>query len=333
MENGQVAYYVQVLFPLASMISSLRQLKIILFFLFPFIFLLSGLAGAFLARVTLNPIARMLDTIRHISAENMRLRVAVPNARDELRQLAETFNGMLDRLERAFTSQQQFIEDLAHEVKTPLAAIKGELEVTLMRLRSSEDYELVLNSSLEEVNRIIGLSENLLMLARCDSDRLTLDRGIVDLGSLVRETAGLMRSLAFQKDVSVSVSVTEPLKVLGDEAKLNRLLLSILDNALKHTPTHGSVNVRAFGDQEWARVEISDTGGGIADSDLPHIFDRFYRGKASERQGGFGLGLTIARSIAEAHQGKIEVASPPSGGTTFTVLLPLCRDEKTLISF
>ena len=171
------------------------------------------------------------------------------------------------------------------------------------------------------------------MLARCDSDRLTLDRGIVDLGSLVRETAGLMRSLAFQKDVSVSVSVTEPLKVLGDEAKLNRLLLSILDNALKHTPTHGSVNVRAFGDQEWARVEISDTGGGIADSDLPHIFDRFYRGKASERQGGFGLGLTIARSIAEAHQGKIEVASPPSGGTTFTVLLPLSRDEKTLISF
>jgi heavy metal sensor kinase len=323
MENGQVAYSVQVLSSLAPLDASLGHLKVIVFLLFPFIFVLSGLVGVFLARVTLNPVSRMVDTIRRISAENLRLRVAIPDSRDELKVLAETFNGMLERLEKSFASQEQFIEDLAHELKTPLAAIKGELEVTLKRLRSAEDYESVLHSSLEEVNRIIGISENLLTLARYDTDRLALEKTPLDIGALVKEAADQMAAPARQKDISLTVSVAEPLTVSGDRVKLRHLFLNILDNALKHTPAQGTVGVEARRDQGWARIEISDTGAGIPEDELPHIFDRFYRGKTSLGKAGFGLGLPIARSVAEAHQGKIEVSSQPSKGTTFTVFLPL----------
>lgn len=326
MENGQVAYSVQVLSSLEPLNASLRHFKVIVFLLFPFIFILSGLVGAFLARVTMNPVSRMLETIRRISAENLKLRVAVPDSRDELQALAETFNGMLDRLEKAFTSQEQFIEDMAHELKTPLAAIKGELEVTLKRLRSAEDYASVLNSSLEEVNRIIGISENLLTLARYDADRLMLEKAPVDIGALVQETADQLTAPARQKGITLGVTVAEPLTVSGDRAKLRQLLLNLLDNALKHTPTQGTVSVAVGRDQGRARLEISDTGEGIPDDELPHIFDRFYRGKASAGKAGFGLGLTIAKSVAEAHLGKIDVASRPSRGTTFTVFLPLARD-------
>lgn len=323
MENGQLAYSVQVLSPLAPLDSSLRHLKFILFLLFPFIFVLSGLLGVLLARVTLNPINRMVDTIRRISAENLRLRVTIPDTQDELSRLADTFNGMLERLERAFTSQQQFIEDLAHEVKTPLAAIKGELEVTLKRLRTAQDYESVLRSSLEEVNRIIGLSENLLTLARYDSDRVALEKRPLDIGALVREAADHLALPALQRDVSVSVSVDEPMTVSGDRTKLRHLFLNILDNAVKYSPPQGTVTVTARRDQAWVRIEISDTGAGIPGAELPHVFDRFYRGKTGLRTGGFGLGLSIARSVAEAHRGKIEVASELSRGTTFTVSLPV----------
>jgi heavy metal sensor kinase len=326
MERGQLAYSVQVISSLSPLASSLSHLRIILFLLFPFIFVFSGLAGVVLTRVTVNPLTRMVDTIRRISAENLRLRVPVPDTRDELKRLAETFNDMLERLEKAFLSQQQFIENLAHEVKTPLAAIKGELEVTLRRLRSVEDYESVLHSSLEEVDRIIGLSENLLTLARYESDRVSLNKGPVDIGTLVKETADCLSVPALQRDIALKISVAEPLIISGDRAKLRHLLLNILDNAMKYTPAQGTVTVKAGRSQQWARVEISDTGSGIPAAELPRIFERFYRGKTSLPTGGFGLGLSIARSVAEAHRGRIEVVSELCKGTTCTVWLPLAGD-------
>jgi heavy metal sensor kinase len=317
-EKQQVAYGVQVFSSLAPLAASLNHLKIMLFLLFPFTTILSGLIGAFLAGVTLRPINRMMDTLHGITAENIRLRVDIPDTKDELRRLAETFNGMLDRLGEAFSSQQQFIEDLAHELKTPLAVLKGELEVTLKKMRTAGDYESILRSSLEEVDRITRISENLLTLARYDNDKLALEKKPLKIGAVA----------ARQKNVALRISTDDEILIAGDRARLRHLLSNILDNALKHTPPGGSISVEARRDESRARISVSDTGAGIPAAELPRVFDRFYRGEKERGQGGFGLGLSIAKAIAEAHLGKIEAASTPGKGTTFTVLLPAIPVEQ-----
>jgi heavy metal sensor kinase len=321
-EKQQIAYGVRVYSSLAPLAASLNHLKVMLFLLFPFTTILSGVIGAFLAGVTLRPINRVMDILHRITAENMRLRVEIPDTKDELKRLADTFNGMLDRLEEAFASQQRFIEDLAHELKTPLSVLKGELEVTLKKMRKAEDYESILRSSLEEINRVIRISENLLTLARYDNDRLALEKSPLDVGELVREILDEWGVLARQKNVALGMSADDGIRVAGDRPKLRHLFSNILDNALRHTPSGGRISVAVRWAQSLAEISVCDTGEGIPEAELPHIFDRFYRGETERSRPGFGLGLSIAKAIAEAHLGKIEATSILGQGTTFTVTLP-----------
>jgi heavy metal sensor kinase len=322
-EDGRPAYFIRVISPLISLRSFLRHLRIMLLLLFPFVIVSSGLAGIFLAKVVLTPVDRMIETIRRISAENLRLRVKVPTTNDELQSLAETFNGMLDHLEQSFSSQRHFIEDLTHELKTPLSVLKGELEVTLKKLRSAQDYEAILHSSLEEVNRIIKISENLLLLARFDSETMSIEKSPLDLPELVAEILTEMKVLAQAKEVHLLVTGREPAVVHGDVARLRELFVNVLDNAVKYTPSKGTVTVSVGRAPGYAKVSVADTGKGIPEDILPRIFDRFFRGERDSGQAGFGLGLPIAMAIAKAHQGKIEVQSVPDQGSIFTIWLPL----------
>ena len=322
-ENNRLAYLIRVISPLTSLFSFLRHLKVMLLLLFPFVIMSSGLAGVLLAKVVLTPVDKMIDTIHRISAENLRLRVKVPNTNDELQGLAVTFNGMLDRLEQSFSSQRKFIEDLTHELKTPLSVLKGELEVTLKKLRSAQDYEAILHSSLDEVNHIIKISQNLLVLARFDSNTMSIERSSLDLAELVPEVLAEIKILAQQKNIDLLLAGRDSAVVQGDRVKLRQLFLNVLDNAVKYTPSEGTVTVDVSRVPAYAKVTISDTGKGISKEVLPRIFDRFFRGERDTDLAGLGLGLPIAMAIAKAHQGRIEVQSVLNSGSVFSVWLPL----------
>jgi len=323
-EQNRASYVVQVIFPLTQIISFLNHLRLMFLIFLPSVLVFSFIASIILSRVTLNPINEIMNTIHKITAENLKLRIKIPDTKDEVKKLADTFNEMLDRLENAFLTQRVFIEDLTHELKTPLAIMKGEIEVTLKKIRSAEDYESILRSSLEEVNKLIRMCEDMLLLARFEARAVELEKKPVELVDLFQRIIGDMDILAAQKEINLFLEAHEKVTVTGDEIKLRQVFINLLDNALKFTPPGGQVSVRLVRDKSWARIAVADTGIGITPQDLPHVFDRFYHSRqAATEEAGFGLGLAIAKAIVEAHQGKIEVRSELRQGSTFTVFLPL----------
>jgi heavy metal sensor kinase len=323
MENKRLSYIVQVASPLAQPHAVLRNLRFSLLFLLPLTAILTGLSGVFLVQLTLRPVNQMIETIHQITAENLKLRLIIPGTKDEIESLAKTFNQMITRLDEAFTSQRQFMEDISHELKTPLSVLKGELEVALKRIRSAQEYETTLHSSLEEVNHLAGIVENLLTLARFDAKTTTLQAASVDLNLLIKDTLEAISVLAVQKNVTLQLKGDHVADVLADKNQLKRMVLNILDNAIKYTPPGGTISVDLRRQKDSADIDITDTGIGIPENELPHIFDRFYRVDKSRSSIGFGLGLSIAQSIAMAHGGRIYVKNNVPQGTIFTISLPI----------
>ena len=321
-ENREIAYIVRVASPLNQTEQALNHLQVILFLLLPLTVFLTGIVGAFLTKMALSPIDQMIRTIRQISEENLKLRVQIPDTEDEIRKLADTFNDMLSKLDYAFTSQKQFIQDISHELKTPLTILKGELEVTLKRIRSPEEYQSILMSGLEEINKLSQLIENLLTLARFDSKEMKLKAKNFDLNTLITEVVNDMGILARQKGITVDSILQDRVSVNADEKQIKRALINVLDNAIKYTLQNSSVILELNKENGFAKIKITDTGIGISEAELPHIFERFYRGDKSHSSPGFGLGLSITKVIIEAHRGKIKADSQLGKGTTFIISLP-----------
>lgn len=323
-DEDKVRYIIQVASAQGLIYIALRGLRILLFVLLPFTVIITGIAGAFLARLTLKPVDHMIGTLKKITAENLKLKIHLPDTKDEIKRLADTFNDMIERLDKSFSSQQEFIQDISHELRTPLTILKGELEVTLKKLRSPEEYETVLMSSLEEIGKMSRVIEDLLVLARFDNSQTALEIRRVDLGRILDRVMGDMKVLAEQKDIETSLSRQENLIMDGDEDQLRRLFVNLLDNAIKYTARKGRVAITAHRDGTNARVAITDTGIGIPEEELPYIFDRFYQVAKSRRLNrGFGLGLSIAKSIVDSHKGTVSVESQVAQGATFTVSIPL----------
>jgi len=325
MIDNRVSYLVRVMTPLSSLKATMSELRFILFLILPLAIIFSGFSAWFLAGVTLRPVKNIINTARQISAENLKTRIVLPPRRDEICLLADTFNQMLDRLDQTFTSQREFIENFSHEINTPLAIIKGELEVTLKKIRSVKEYESALHSSLEEIDRIIKVVEDLLTLARLEAETLTPSPEVFSLAGLVQEVTAEMDVLARKKGLQILIDKLPDLQVPGDRDKLKRVFINLLDNALKFTPAGGRIEVAMEEEAGLARVRLADSGPGMTEEQLKHIFDRFYRGNREDSLPGSGLGLNIARSIIEAHKGKIEVRSAPGEGSVFSVYLPLPR--------
>ncbi len=307
-----------------SIWETLKGLKFMLFLLLPItVVLASVLAGEFLASITLKPLKNMIATARQITAENMSLRIAPPETHDEIRELAETFNEMLEKIQQVFISQKQFIQDVSHELRTPLTIMRGELEVALKRQRSPQEYSSILQSSLEETAKIGKLLENLLALARLDSSSVSLARDTVDISAIMRDILDDMEILAHQKGIEIDFVSQEGIILPIDKDQIMRSFINILENAIKYTPEKGHISVEVIRENAYAIITITDTGIGIPEQDLPHIFDRFYQADSSRSSAGFGLGLSIALSIIEAHGGSITVESTPKQGTTFLISLPM----------
>jgi len=321
--DGRALYVVQAYRSLYHTEFALTKLSSMMTLLVPLIVLFTSAVGMALARIALAPVHGMTTTIRQITAENLELRIAPPDTKDEIRELADIFNSMLARLEDSFLSQKRFIQDVSHELKTPLTIIKGELEVALKRARSTQEYASILASNLEETDKIARIVEDLLTLAKFDNREIALNISRVGLSPLIKALTDDLSAVAGKKQVTLTASIPgDDLKINADRDHLRRALLNIAENAIKYTRAGGRVTLEAGREQGGVVARISDTGDGIPEADIPHIFKRFYRADASRSTAGFGLGLAIAKSITDAHGAKIEVKSSPGKGSVFTVFFP-----------
>jgi len=311
--------------PLSVVEEGLRRLRRDFLFGVPLILLLASLGGYFLARKSLLPIALMNQQTQRITAENLSAQLDVANPLDEVGRLAITINELLARLDAAFQEQKRFIADASHELRTPLAVLRGETEVALQKERGTADYQESLALIKDEAERLSRIVENLFLLAREPVDAPSLIKEPVRLDGLVNECVRAAHVLAMQKGLRLTSDDELPaITVNGDDEMLKRMLLNLIDNAVKYTPPGGQISVGLRTQNGHARIVVTDTGIGIPAADQPRIFDRFYRvDKARSRAlGGAGLGLSISRWIVEGHSGSLSVESAPDRGSAFTVDLP-----------
>lgn len=328
-DSGQVIGAVQVVQSLDAANSQRDHLLAVLLVATPLLLAVATAGGVFLAGRALAPIDSITRTAREIGAGNLTGRLDLVPRDDEVGRLATTFNSMLGRLERSFAQQRQFAADASHELRTPLAIITGDLDVLLMKERTPADYKMTMHAVADEVAHLGRLVEDLLTLARADSGQTELAREFVYLDALVADTVGGLRRLAEAKGVALHTRLEPDVAIVGDTARLRQLVLNLLGNAVKYTPAGRRVEITLASNAGWARLEVADTGIGIASADLPHVFDRFFRTDEARgrEEGGAGLGLSIARWCVEAHGGRIEVRSRQGEGSVFTALLPLAPTE------
>lgn len=281
-------------------------------------------AGYVLARHGLRPVENVTATARRIRSTALGERLATRGLPAEIAALALTFNEMLDRLEDSFARLSRFASDLAHELRTPVQNLRGEVEVALRRERSPEEYREILGSSLEELDRLSHLVEQLLFLARAEDPRSAIRRASVDVAAELARAAEFFEPSASEAGVALEVGGEPRLEASLDRALFQRALGNLLANALAHTPRGGHIRLTVTADPDEVRVEVRDDGRGIAPEHLPHVFERFYRADASRTSasGGLGLGLAIVQSIATLHGGRVEFESELGRGTCARILLP-----------
>lgn len=328
-DDGRLVNLVRVAMSMENMVETRRRFLLMMASVLPLALVLAAAGGWLLARRALKPVDSMTQTARRIGGEHLQDRLRETGSGDEVDRLAKTLNDMLDRLDAAFRQTRQFSADASHELQTPLTILKGEMEVALRANRSPEEYRRVLESSLEEIERIDRLVEGLLLLSRADAGVLRLDLRPVDAAALSVEVCDQMRTVAEAHGVVLDATSAAPVFVSADRDRLRRVLLNLLDNAVKYTPAGGTVTLFVHADDQQAYLAVTDTGIGMSAAEAAQIFDRFHRitDARSADARGVGLGLSIARSIVEAHGGRIEVQSAPDRGTTFTVVLPVAAAD------
>jgi len=321
--NGQSLGMVKVVRSLTLMDSALDRLQLLLLLLSGGGLILAIGVGAALAKAALSPIDRITKTARQIRAEGLNRRLNLSGPEDEVTRLANAFDEMLDRLETAFQRERQFTADVSHELRTPLTVIKGTAEVAL-RGKDPQEYAEALTTADGEVDRMSNIINALLTLARADAGQQQFETDTVNMKELVEDACATFTPLAAKKGISLDAEAEESVEVYGDRERLRQLLHNLVANAVNYTPSGGAVTISLGKDGDWAKITVIDTGAGIPEDDLPHIFDRFYRvdSARSRGEGGAGLGLSIVKWIAEAHGGKIDVESEVGKGSTFTVWLP-----------
>jgi signal transduction histidine kinase len=323
-ENGKLEYIVQVAAPVRLLAIAANNLMLALFLLLPLTVLLAAAPGLILVRMTLKPVDDMIATLRQTTAENLKLRIHMPDTKDEIKRLADTFNDMIERLDRSFSSQQGFIQDISSELRAPIAKLEKEFDDALKGALTVEEARRIIGRGPEELKRFERIIEGLETLSQYDNNRVPLEIRRVKLAALIEMALKDAEAKAADKGISISSVLKDRIVIDADARQLRTLFANILDNAIKFTNRKGSVSVSMRKLKRSAEVSVSDTGIGIEEGELPYIFDRFYQvNKSRGADGSFGLGLSIAKSVAQMHKGSIAVESKSGGGSTFTVTLPL----------
>jgi len=284
----------------------------------------SMLGGWVLAGRALRPVDSITLAAQRITGGDLTQRIHT-TSKDEIGRLASTFNDMIARLETSIRQTQQFSADASHELRTPLTITKGETELALRKPRSPDTYRAVLESNLEEIDRMSRIVDELLFLSRADLGEITMTSGPVQLDTVVREIQSQAMVLGNERGIETILEHSEPVQVLGDEWRLRELVLNVVDNAVKYSPPGGTVQLSITTTDGRAQIVVQDHGIGIAPDEQREIFDRFHRTDAARAhaQQGTGLGLAICNWIAEAHHGTIEIDSVVGQGSRFTISLPL----------
>ena len=283
------------------------------------VLLVGAPVGWFLARRALRPVEILTRTAAEISEGALSRRVPVVAAEDELGLLARTFNIMLDRIQALITAMREMTDNLAHDLRSPLARIRANSE---MALTSGESQSALIASTIEECDRLMDMIDTTLDIAEAESGAARLKLDEVNLAALTLDACDMYRPAAEDRHIQLSAQVPERCVLRADRHRVQRILANLIDNAIKYTPKDGRIDVKLREDESRILLEIRDTGTGIPETDLPRIFQRFYRGDQSRAGNGTGLGLSLALAFARAHGGDIVAQSAPGRGSTFTLMLP-----------
>ncbi len=292
----------------------------------PLTLLFGYIIGQMIVGKILKPIKEITDTANNITHEDLSLRVKADNVDEELRCLIEAFNGMVSRLGESFEYITDSSSYIAHELKTPIAIIRGESEFALKKEREKDEYKRVIDVNLQEAKRMLKIIEDLLLLTKMNYQPDVLKLEQIDLTQFIKIIYEQAKILASKKNIMVNIDIPEGAGVVNaDELHLRRLFFNLIDNAIKFTPANGNIRISLKYEKQKAAVSIADTGIGIGKENLPKLFDKFFRieGKVKDSSPSSGLGLSIAQSIVKLHKGEIAITSELGKGSIFTVLLPL----------
>jgi heavy metal sensor kinase len=278
--------------------------------------------GWFMARRAVSGIEAVTRTAQKISGSALEERVPVKARGDEIDQLALTFNQMLDRIQRLLTEIKEMSDNMAHDLRSPIARIRGAAEITLTSGKTLSEYEAMAANTVEECDRLLEMINTMLIISKTESGVDKSPFKNVDLTAIVRQAYELFEPTAEDKKIAFSCDAPDGVHLIGDTSMIQRMFSNLVDNAIKYTPSGGIVNVALSETPSQVVITVKDTGIGISQQDLPRIFERFYRCDQSRSQAGIGLGLSLARAIARSHGGDITVLSVPDQGSVFTVALP-----------
>lgn len=317
-------FVLQVGIPLKPMQDALNRFARLGLWLGPLALLLAATSGWFMASRALNPVRDIVHAAQKLDLSNLDHRLPVSGANDELDELAVTFNEAFARLGGSVGEMKQLTASMAHELRTPLAALRGEAEIALLHEGSVDELKRVLSSQLEEIDKLTKLIDQLLMVTKAESGLLRLERKPVDIAALLRDLDETLAVLAAAKGITLTFVYDEHLVAMGDSQWLKHAVLNVVDNAIKYTPEGGAVTVRGSRDGGYVVIDVQDTGIGIPQNAIPHIFERFYRADWSRAKDieGVGLGLNLAKWILDHHGGEIYVTSEVGKGSDFGLRVP-----------
>jgi len=329
-ERGGRRYVLRVARSLATEDTALKRYADFLLRWVPVALVTAAFATWWLAGFALAPLAEVAARARDIDITNLEARLPLRGANDELDHVAASFNETLARLEHAVSEMRQFSAALAHELRTPLSALRGEIELELRRVGTSDTRRNAIGSQLEELDKLKRFIDQTLTLARAESGQIRLKSAPVDLAALGSALVDQLVPVAESRNIELRPEAAAPVSVDGDAGWLERMVLNLLDNALKYTPEGGKVVLRVRSAPGGGEIEVQDTGVGMTAGVAPHIFDRFYRADParSSEPPGAGLGLSLVKWIVDAHHGHIHVDSQPGAGARFTVWLPEHRPTR-----
>jgi heavy metal sensor kinase len=299
---------------------AIKHLRTILLLVLPFLLTVSVSVGYWLAGRALSPLVAIGSALAEIKPQDLARRLASSPIQDEVARLVNAINSLLERIERASATERRFAADAAHELRTPLAVLRSGIEVALRRERHASEYVAALNSALREVIALCRMADDLLVLTRLDQE-ISAARQEVDLSALSREVIGAIEPLAATKHLSLNTALADKAQVEGNPEHLRRVIINLLDNALKFAPDNGHITVAVQHSDGRVVLRVADSGPGISPTELPFVFDRFFRGRAHAESGN-GLGLSLCREIVQHHGGEITATNQPGGGAEFAVLLP-----------